>query len=81
MIDIKTWILTKIGTDKLLHYAFCGWIVSFFDDLLWQVVVGILLGVLMEFFDRYVRKTTFDVYDMLWTWGGAATTILIKFLI
>ena len=81
MIDIQTAFINKIGVDKLLHLSICGWIVSFIQPILWMILVTIVLGIGKELIDKFIRKTSFDHKDMIWTWSGGIITIIIKFLI
>lgn len=81
MIDIQKILIEKIGVDKLLHFFVCGWIVSFIDSLLYQIIVTIVLGIGKELIDKYVRKTSIDYKDMLFTWLGGTITIILKVLL
>lgn len=81
MIDIQKILIEKIGVDKLLHFFVCGWIVSFIDSLLYQIIVTIVLGIGKELIDKYVRKTSIDYKDMLFTWLGGTLTIILKVLL
>lgn len=81
MIDIQKVFVNKIGVDKLLHLSFCGWIVSFAQTITCMIIVTIVLGIGKELIDLFIRKSTFDYKDMLWTWLGGIITIIIKFLI
>ena len=81
MIDIQNFLINKIGVDKLLHFFVCGWIVSFIDGLIFQIIVTIVLGVGKELIDKFIRKTYIDHKDMLFTWLGGTITIILKVLL
>lgn len=81
MIDIQNFLINKIGVDKLLHFFVCGWIVSFIDVLIFQIIVTIVLGVGKELIDKFIRKTSIDYKDMLFTWLGGVITIILKVLL
>lgn len=74
-------LINKIGVDKFLHFAFGGWIVSFFMIWYYQLAVALVLGVAKELIDKYFRHQVFDYKDMLWTWAGGILTILINLII
>lgn len=52
-------LITKIGVDKLLHFAFGGWIASFFGVWYYQLAVALVLGVAKELIDKYFRHQVF----------------------
>ena len=79
-MDLQQQILNKIGVDKLLHNSYGGWITAlafpFFG--LWEaLLIGSIIAVLKEIFDKYIRKTKFDWYDILATESGCMISSLV----
>ena len=54
-----------IGADKMLHFAFCYIIASFFESYFYGFVAVWFISVLKELIDKYVRKPEFDHVDII----------------
>lgn len=82
MIELAYKLLTKLGItthqDKVLH-ALVGFaiafIVSFFSQEL-AVILGVVAGVGKELYDKYVKKTMFDFFDLFATFCGVFTGVV-----
>lgn len=85
MDKIKTFI-TKftngeiIPIDKFLHFSFSFIIASFFLNPF--VVLGVVFAVNFgkELFDKYVKKTKFDIWDLVAGLAGATFYLLKNYL-
>lgn len=60
--------LSRIGTDKYLHFIACLSIFlivnSITESLLLGVTVSMSIGILKELFDKYVQHESFDMSDI-----------------
>lgn len=80
MKNLQQIITDKVGIDKILHFVFGGWIACLASNWYIAILIGLSIGLLKEFFDRYVRKSTFDVYDLLATFLGSVATAMYLML-
>jgi VanZ family protein len=78
----------EIGWDKALHFAVCCVITLIPFLITWNVnwvffgfLVAIMIGFMKELFDKYVKKTKFDLIDMIADILGAFLGVLIAALI
>lgn len=70
-------IENSIPKDKLLHFC-TGLLMSLLMILsVWFIIIPIVVGLGKELYDKYVRKTFFDVKDMLVTWMGVIPIMII----
>lgn len=85
LAELQNKILAKFGIDKVLHFL-AGWAVTasvymaYPIDLVLILLIGTLLGLVKELFDKYYRKSVFDWRDMLATSVGSIATILVVLL-
>ena len=83
-MDLQQQIIKKIGVDILLHNSYGGWITALMFPYvgLWKaLLVGSVIAVLKEIFDKYFRKTKFDWKDVIATVAGCIMScIIITFL-
>lgn len=60
--------LSRIGTDKYLHFIICLTISLIISDITKSVLLGVsitfLIGILKELFDKYVQGEKFDIDDI-----------------
>lgn len=47
---------------------------------MWFIVIPFVIGICKEFYDKYKKKTKFDVVDMLVTWLGAVPVAIVMVL-
>lgn len=69
----------QLPYDKKLH-VICGFMLSFAGLLWWPFyAAGFGAGVLKEVSDKWIftEGHTPDVYDIVWTWVGAAAGLLV----
>ena len=82
-MDIQTWILEKVGIDKLLHFSLGGWIGLIVNQFVGHWVIPILVSFVLGLFkdlviDKLIRKTKCDYIDVLWTTlGGLISTLAV----
>lgn len=72
--------IARIHQDKVLH--FCGGLLLALFAILWSwlIILPFIVGASKELLDKYVRKTGFDIKDMLVTWLGAIPVIVVLVL-
>lgn len=73
-MDIQNIITSKLGVDKLLHFAFGGWIACIAPNWYIALLIGLLIGLLKELSDKYIKKSVFDYWDWLATFLGSVVT-------
>ena len=77
MIEFNQW-MEKIGADKLLHFFVAAWCTSV--CLLFGWIAGIV-GAFMVVFFACVKETvlddTADIWDVLWSCGGALASLAV----
>jgi len=65
--------------DKLLHFlillaaTFC---IALFSPIT-AFIVGLIIAVGKELYDKYIKKTFIDVYDLLADYGGIFTALIL----
>ena len=73
-----------IKLDYILHFI-VGIILSllflFFVHYFWSFLLVSLIAFGKEFYDKYVKKTRFDLWDLTSTLIGGLLPIFLKFLI
>lgn len=75
-MDLQQTITNKIGVDKILHFAFGGWLACLAPNWYYALLIGFIVGLGKELFDRYVRKSTFDYIDWFATFSGSILTAI-----
>lgn len=74
-------IITKIGSDKLLHFAIGGWftcLCSLFGII--PMIVGVVLITVLSFIKEKIFDKDFDMKDIYATLIGSAISIVIYLL-
>ena len=69
-----------IELDKMLHFSFSFIVASFFMNPYYSVVAVLIVNILKELFDKYQKKTRFDIYDILAGVLGAGFYLLTQIL-
>lgn len=70
-----------IGVDKMLHFSFSFIIASFFVNPICSLTAVIIVNVLKEVFDAKIKKTKFDIKDIIAGILGAGFYILTQYLL
>lgn len=79
MIDLIKFLKgNKINTDKMLHLAFGGWIVSFIHVWWEALLFSVILGIGKELIDKYVCKDKIDVVDAFFTTFGGFISVIVN---
>ena len=68
----------NIYLDKILHFLAGYFIASLFGFIgMYSILVALSAGILKELYDRYIKKTKFDLADLACTVsGGIAWTVI-----
>lgn len=80
MKDLQNIITTKVGIDRLLHFAFGGWLACLAPNWYVALLIGLLIGLLKELSDKYIKKSVFDYWDWLATFLGSTITAIVFIL-
>ena len=81
MIDPQAWLIARVGVDRLLHYVTAAWITA---ELLDMCTPGIAilhtsaLILLKELSDKYLRKSRFDIWDVVAGVAGMVTAVAVN---
>ena len=80
-MDIQTFILNKVGIDKVLHFLAGGWLSAFAPYKMWWIalLIGIAMGFIKECIDLFIRKSTFCYIDWFATSLGGLVTAIFMF--
>ena len=63
--------IISIGIDKIAHFALGYMIADLCEKTgFYAVLIALLAGVSKELFDKYVKHTVFDWFDLACTVGG-----------
>lgn len=65
--------------DKLLHFLILLVVtfgIALFNPLV-AFVIGLIIAVGKELYDKYVKKTFIDVYDLLADYGGIFAALIL----
>lgn len=81
MKNIQQIIIKKVGVDRLLHFAFGGWISCLAPTWYYAVVLATTVGFLKELiYDNLIKKSKFDVIDWACTMLGGVVTAIVVFI-
>ena len=76
MKNIQQKIIEKVGIDRLLHFAFGGWVACIASEWYYALLIGFIIGLAKELFDKYIKKSRFDWLDLLATFAGSVVTAI-----
>ena len=82
--ELFKWLPISKGWDKICHISIgfiIGFILTIVFSQLWGSIAFIILGVGKELYDKYIKKTEFDFFDMFGTMAGGFMGVLIALLI
>lgn len=80
-MDIQKKITELCGEDKIMHFLAGGWIASIAPEWYYALLIGFFIGLLKEIIDKFLRKSTFDIWDWMATFSGSIVTSLILIVI
>lgn len=75
-MDLQNRIISKIGIDRVLHFAFGGWLACFGSTWYYALLIGLFIGLAKELSDKYIKKSAFDYVDWLATFLGSVVTAI-----
>lgn len=78
MKKLKNYILSN--TDKIfLHYPIAFLLASNTYMNKWQATIfAIIICILKELYDKYVKKTYISIGDLIWDYAGIITAIVLR---
>ena len=79
-MDLQTKIENLIPKDKLIHFCSGLMAAQFAYVWIWFILLPIVIGIVKEFYDKYIRKTSFNWFDLLATVLGAVPVLIITLL-
>ncbi len=77
MKDLQIIVQEKIGLDNILHFLAGGWIACLAPVWYYALLIGLLIGLIKELSDKFIRKTNFDYTEWLATFLGSVVTALV----
>lgn len=80
-MDIQRKLTELCGEDKIMHFLAGGWITCIASEWYYALLMGFFIGLLKEVADKYLRKSTFDVWDWMATFAGSVVTALVLMLV
>lgn len=79
-MSLQSKIENVIEKDKLIHFCI-GLLLAQFAYLWFGfIALPLIIGIAKELYDKYVRKTGFNYYDLLATGLGCMPVIFIYFI-
>lgn len=79
-MNIQNKITDLVGIDRLLHFAFGGWVACLAPTWYYALLIGFAIGLTKELSDKYIKKSVFDYGDWLATFLGSVVTGVVLFL-
>lgn len=80
-MDLQNLLLKYVSYDKIAHFLGGGWIACFAPVWWWAVVVAFGVGLIKEtIIDMLLRKSKFDLFDLIATTLGGAIAAVFMFL-
>lgn len=71
-------IVGKFGTDKLLHFAFGGWVAGMFSLFGWYgILAGFIASLVLSFVKEAFFDSKFDSKDLIAGTFGALTSVAV----
>lgn len=74
---LQTKIENLIEKDKLMHFCVGLLLAQLIYLSLWFVLLPVFIGIVKELYDKYVRKTGFNWWDLLATVLGVVPVLVI----
>lgn len=81
-MEILDDIINKVGMDKVLHFAFGGWIISLISILgLKTMIIALIILLIISIIKEYCLDNYPDLYDVLAGILGASISFIIYFIL
>lgn len=81
MVDLQNSIINKVGIDKILHFLAGGWLACIAPNWFYALLIGLMIGLMKELIDRFIRKSTFDYLDWVATFAGSVVTAMYLMIV
>lgn len=79
-MNLQQKIENIIPKDKLMHFCVGLLLAQFAYLCVWLLVLPLIVGISKELYDKYVRKTGFNWWDLLATVLGVVPVICIMII-
>lgn len=80
-MKLTNWLISKIGSDKLLHFLGGAWITSIPSVFGWfGILIGVILTILLSIVKELI-DTTFDWKDICAAMIGSTTSTIIYLIL
>lgn len=76
-MSLQTSIENRIEKDKLMHFCIGLLLAQFAYLWIGFIALPLIIGVAKELYDKYVRKTGFNWFDLLATGLGCIPVIVL----
>lgn len=80
-MSIQQKIENIIKKDKLIHFCIGLLFAQLMYFSLWFLLLPMVIGIVKELYDKYVRKTGFNWWDLLATVLGVVPVLILYFLL
>lgn len=75
-------IISRFGTDKVLHFLGGGWITSLFSPLGWLgILIGFVIMLVLSFIKEEFLDNSFDWKDICAACMGGGISVVIYLII
>jgi hypothetical protein len=69
-MDLQTKIDNAIPKDKLMHFCAGLLLAQFAYIWIWLLLLPVIAGIGKEIYDKYIKRSKFDWWDICATWLG-----------
>lgn len=76
-MSLQQKIENMIAKDKLIHFCVGLLLAQLVYLSLWFILLPVIIGIAKELFDKYVRKTGFNWWDLLATVSGLVPVLAV----
>ena len=80
-MNLQSKIENAIEKDKLIHFCIGLLLAQLMYFSLWFLLLPVLIGVIKELYDKYVRKTGLNWWDLLATVSGVVPVLVVLMLL
>ena len=76
-MDLQGKIENMISKDKLLHFCAGLILAQLAYVCIWFIFLPLVVGIAKELYDMCIRKTGFNIFDLIATITGAVPALII----
>ncbi|MBB4036540.1 hypothetical protein GGR21_002446 [Dysgonomonas hofstadii] len=80
-MSLQAKIENALPKDKLMHFCIGLLLTQLAYLWVWLILLPVIAGLIKELYDRFVRKTGFDWWDILATVLGCVPVGIVIFII